>query len=184
MSIILPKRGEVMKKIAVVLASLVLLVLIIFGTTYKEVNKDYLRVHIRANSNAEVDQLVKYKVKDAVVEALTPFIAECENFAEVKVVLGKKLDAIDSLATSVLKQNGFNYVAKSKLCEEEFPTRSYDGYVLEAGFYDALIVELGKAEGDNWWCVVYPPLCFVNAGSGSNVIYRSRILDLIRGFKK
>lgn len=173
-----------MKKVGIIVCSLVLVLFVVLGTTYKQVNTDYLRIHIRANSNAEVDQLIKYKIKDAVVEVLTPFIANCESFDDVKIVLSENLNVVDNVANNILKQNGFNYLAKSKLCTEEFPTRSYNGYTLEQGFYDAIIVELGKAEGDNWWCVVYPPLCFVNAGNGSNVVYRSRILDLINSFKK
>ena len=172
-----------MKKIGVILSVIIMVIIVIFGTTYKQINKDYLRIHIRANSNAEVDQLVKYKIKDAVVQVLTPYIANCENFDEVKDVLGKNLDVIDLTANKILKQNGFNYTAKSKLCEEEFPTRTYNGYTLQAGFYDAIIVELGKAEGDNWWCVVYPPLCFTSTENGTNVVYKSRILNMIENFK-
>ena len=153
-----------MKKIGVILSIIIIALMVVFGTTYKEVNKEYLRIHIRANSNAEIDQLVKYKIKDEIVVTITPYIADCTN--------------------SVLVKNGFNYTAKSKLCNEEFPTRTYNGYTLESGFYDALIVELGLAQGDNWWCVVYPPLCFTNACNGSNVVYKSRILELIRNFKK
>lgn len=173
-----------MKKIGTIISIIAILLIIVVGTTYKQVNKDYLRIHIRANSNAEVDQLVKYKIKDEIVVTLTPYIANCESFDDVKVVISANLDLIDFVANNVLKQNGFNYTAKSKLCQEEFPTRTYNGYTLEQGFYDAIIVGLGRAEGDNWWCVVYPPLCFTNACSGKNVVYKSRILDLINNFKK
>lgn len=172
-----------MKKIAVVLSIIVMLVVIIFGTTYKQVDKEYLRIHIRANSNLQTDQVVKYRIKDAVVEVLTPLVAECNCFEDVKVVINNNLNLIDSVADKVLAQNNFNYKAKSKLAVEEFPTRNYNEFVLESGYYDALIVELGEAKGDNWWCVVYPPLCFVSTNSGSNVVYRSRILDMINSFK-
>ena len=173
-----------MKKLAVVLAVILAIVIVFVGTTYKDVNKDYLRIHIRANSNAEVDQLVKYKIKDAVVDALIPYVANCESFEDVKNMLSEKLDFVDAVANEVLKQNGFKYQSKSKLAEEEFPIRSYNNFVLEAGYYDALIVELGDAKGDNWWCVVYPPLCFTNSNSGSNVVYKSRIIEMIKKITK
>lgn len=173
-----------MKKIGIVISIIIVTLIIILGTTYKEVNKDYLRIHIRANSNAEIDQLIKYKVKDEIVVTIMPYLADCKNFEDVKLVLNDNLKLIDEIANNILISNGFNYRAKSKLCNEEFPTRTYNGYTLEAGFYDALIVELGLAQGDNWWCVVYPPLCFTNACNGSNVVYKSRILDLIKDFKK
>lgn len=172
-----------MKKVGVIVACFAILLIVIFGTTYRDVNKEYLRIHIRANSNLQVDQNVKYKIKDAVVTVLTPHIANCESFEEVKSVMRDNLDLIDQTANAILLQNGFSYTAKSKLCQEEFPTRSYNGYTLEAGFYDAIIVELGEAKGDNWWCVVYPPLCFTSTQNGSNVVYRSRILDMIQKFK-
>lgn len=173
-----------MRKLAVILSVIFALVIVFVGTTYKEVNKDYLRIHIRANSNSEQDQIIKYKIKDAVVEALVPYVANCEDFTDVKEMLNNKLTFIDDVANSVLKINGFNYKAKTKLAEEEFPIRSYNDFVLDAGYYDALIVELGEARGDNWWCVVYPPLCFTNSNSGSNVVYKSRIVDMIKNFKK
>lgn len=171
-----------MKKFLVVVAGLLLLVLIFSGSVYRDVNKEYLRIHIRANSNTPVDQNVKYEIKDSVVEFLTPFVASCNSFEEVKECMASNLENIDRVANEILIKRGFLYRAKSKLAQEEFPTRDYNGFVLEAGYYDAIIVELGSAKGDNWWCVVYPPLCFTSTTSGSNVVYRSRIIDMINNF--
>lgn len=173
-----------MKKVCVLLSILLMGAILVFGTTYRDVNKEYLRIHIRANSNESVDQNVKYKIKDAVVEVLTPYVAKCNSFDEVKFVISENLSLIDRVANGILIENGFSYKAKSKMTEEEFPTRDYNGFVLESGYYDAIIVELGEAKGDNWWCVVYPPLCFTSSSSGSNVVYRSRIIDMINNFKK
>lgn len=173
-----------MKKVWVILSVILMVAILIIGTTYKEVNTEYLRIHIRANSNLEVDQLVKYEIKDAIVEALIPYVANCNSFEDVENMLQKNLALIDGVANSVLKQNGFSYFAKSKLASEEFPTRSYNGFVLEEGIYDALIVELGDADGDNWWCVIYPPLCFTSSSSGSNVVYKSRIIEMIKNIIK
>lgn len=169
-----------MKKVWAIFAIIIMGVLLVVGTTYKEVNTQYLRIHIRANSNLQVDQLVKYKIKDAIVEVLTPHVASCDSFDDVKIMLQNNLSLVDNITNSVLKQNNLNYTAKSKLATEEFPTRTYNEFTLEQGIYDALIVELGKAEGDNWWCVIYPPLCFTSTNSGSNVMYKSRILEMIQ----
>ena len=171
-----------MKSFLTGLACLSLIALIFCGTIYKDVNKEYLRIHIRANSNEAVDQNVKYEIKDAIVEFLTPVVANCNNFEEVKICMSNNLENIDRVANIILTKNGFSYRAKSKLAQEEFPTRDYNGFVLESGIYDAIIVELGDARGDNWWCVVYPPLCFTCGECGSNVIYRSRIVDMINNF--
>ena len=97
--------------------------------------------------------------------------------------IGARLGEIERVAEEVLRQNGFAYGARARLKKEEFPTRVYDGVTLEAGVYDALILELGAGKGDNWWCVIYPPLCFT--GGNANVVYRSKIAEIIaRFFKK
>lgn len=171
-----------MKYLWVLISVVVMAALLVFGTTYKEVDTSYLRIHIRANSNLEVDQIVKYEIKDAVTTALVPYVANCNSFNEVKNVLQQNFDLINNVANGVLKKNGLGYTAKSRLATEEFPSRSYNSFVLEQGIYDALIIDLGNAKGDNWWCVIYPPLCFTSATSGSNVIYKSRIIEMIKGF--
>ncbi len=145
-------------------------------------NTTYLRIHIRANSNLEIDQSVKYRVKDSVVEYLTPFVAECKTVEQAKDTISKLLPNISEVANITLKANQFSYTANAKLTAEEFPLRTYENLTLESGIYDALIVELGEAKGDNWWCVVYPPLCFT--GEGVNYVYKSKIIDVINDFFK
>ncbi len=140
---------------------------------------EYLRIHVRANSNLETDQTVKYKVKDAVVCYLTPFISDCDTKEKAQRVLKENLSGIENVSEKILMENGFNYGAKASVREELFPTRVYNGLELESGFYDALIIELGSGEGDNWWCVVYPPLCFTGTGQ---ITYRSKIMDVIADF--
>lgn len=143
-------------------------------------NAAYLRVHIRANSNSEEDQAVKYLVRDQVVAYLTPTVADCESKQEAMEKIQGKLSEISAVADGVLRSKGYFYGAKASLRKEEFPTRVYDTVTLEAGVYDALILELGTGSGDNWWCVVYPPLCF--AGGNGNVVYKSKIAEIIRNF--
>lgn len=141
---------------------------------------EYLRIHIRANSNSEADQEVKYKVKDEVVEALIPLLAEIETFDEAKEVMSQNFDMIESVANNVLAENGFDYTASAKIDNEYFPTRTYDGLTLEEGYYDALILELGSGQGDNWWCLVYPAFCFTVTQNFDNVVYISKIWEIIK----
>ncbi len=141
---------------------------------------EYLRIHIRANSNEEVDQAVKYLVRDSVVEFLTPLVAEYDDKEEAMLGLKENLRQVEEEANRVLEGQGFTYTTKAKLTTERFPTRAYGEYVLPAGAYSALVLELGEGSGDNWWCVVYPPLCF--AGENTNVIYKSKIKEIIRRF--
>ena len=173
-----------MKKFVIVgmlLAALFGLVFAFMGTGKADAEKNaYLRVHIRANSNSEEDQAVKYKVRDAVVEFLTPVVAECESKNEAIAEITKKLPEAEKVAERVLEANGYSYGAKASIRKEEFPTRVYESVTLEAGVYDALILELGTGKGDNWWCVVYPPLCFTS-GNG-NIVYKSKIAEIIKKF--
>lgn len=168
----------------VILLAALILALIAFAP--QESEEQYFRIHIRANSNSQTDQAVKYKVKDEIVNYLTPYLAECEDFGSAMKMIERRISGIEAVADRVLRENGFTYKSKASVRQEEFPTRSYDGYVLESGVYDALIVALGSGMGDNWWCVVYPPLCFINASpNGSNEIrYRSKLLEIIENFNK
>ncbi|MDE6059726.1 MAG: stage II sporulation protein R [Clostridia bacterium] len=150
------------------------------GKAEESANTSYLRVHIRANSNGADDQAVKYKVRDKVVEFLTPTVADCETKGEAIEKISSKLSEIEAVADQVLRANGYTYGARASIRKEEFPTRVYEEVTLEAGVYDALILELGTGTGDNWWCVVYPPLCFTS-GNG-NIIYKSKIAEIIQKF--
>lgn len=149
-------------------------------------NSEFLRIHIRADSNESIDQLVKFKVKTAVVEYLVPTVAQAKTKEEVKTAIAGKLTAIEEVANKVLENEKMNYRCRANVKVEDFPTRTYDGLTLSSGVYDALILELGSGKGDNWWCVVYPPLCFVGGESnGTNTItFKSKISELINNWKK
>lgn len=154
----------------------------VFTPVQSNTHTEYLRIHIRANSNSQAEQQVKYVVKDKVVEYLTPYIAECDTKKKAEAMLKSRLSEIEGVANAVLKNCGFKYTAQARVCEEKFPTRTYGELTLEGGFYDALIIELGSGAGDNWWCVVYPPLCFV--GNGESYVYKSKIYQIINDFFK
>jgi len=168
-----------MKYIAIFITALVLVGVLIFGQMPTQVqNGQILRIHIRANSNSEVDQNMKYQVKDALVEALIPLLAYCESKQEAYVCLNQNLKNIETIVNNTLKSKNFDYKGSVVLKEEYFPTRSYENTTLPSGNYSALVVGLGDASGDNWWCLVYPPLCFIN-GSVKVSAYKSRIIEII-----
>ncbi|MDE7440495.1 MAG: stage II sporulation protein R [Clostridia bacterium] len=175
-----------MKKfIAVIIAVLAVIGTVALVKTMgsgEQANTDYLRIHVRANSNSETDQSIKYIVKDEVVKFITPYAAQCTDKEKAMEVIGGILPQIEEVCDRTLKANGFDYKSKASVRAEEFPTRVYGDLTLENGIYDALIIELGTGTGDNWWCVIYPPLCFTS-GTAS-VQYRSAIMDIINKFKK
>lgn len=167
----------IMKKI---LCVIVLLVLVCAGALMlpKEQKVDYLRLHIRANSNTMIDQNVKYKIKDLMVDFLTPMLCNVSSKDAAIGIINKNKTELICKCKNLLRENGFNYSVNIKINNEYFPTRTYSNTTLQSGYYDAVIVELGKAEGDNWWCVMYPPLCFVNKFENNMQIkYKSKIVE-------
>ncbi len=146
-------------------------------------NAEYIRIHIRANSNDSVDQAVKYLVKDEIVEYLTSVVAECTSKEKARKSVENSLSGIERVANAVLKSQGFDYGASAAVKTESFPTRVYGEFVLEEGEYLALVINLGEGEGNNWWCVIYPPLCF-SGNTKTEVIYKSKIAEIIQNWKK
>lgn len=170
-----------MKKLLFACALILAIVVGALMLPQKEVNYDYLRLHIRANSNSEIDQNIKYKIKDKMVEILTPFLCNVESKEKAINVIEQQKQNITNQCLEILHQNGFNYSVNVKINNEFFPTRTYANTTLESGYYDAVIVELGEAEGDNWWCVMYPPLCFVNKNENCKQIkYKSKIYEWLK----
>lgn len=160
-------------------------ILVFCPNNYKEnVNSEYLRIHIRANSNSEEDQNVKYKVKEGVVDALIPLICNAKSKEDATEIINKNMKYIEKVADEILKKEGFDYTSNGKIKNEEFPTRVYENLTLEEGYYDALILNLGSGKGDNWWCVVYPPLCFLSTNNSTNYVYISKIWEIINSVTK
>ncbi len=176
-----------LKQVVLILFGLLLAVVGVFGVntgTQTHLSSDcFLRIHIRANSNEMVDQNVKYAVKNAVVAYLTPKLENAATKEQAMAVVKDNLGGIVSTADDVLSKNGFGYSAKADLTREDFPTREYNEVVLPSGEYDSLIVSLGEGGGNNWWCVVYPPLCFLNTTpSQDGVVYRSKLYEIVKSF--
>lgn len=171
-----------MKKFISIICIVVSILIICLGLVSNK-KEEYIRIHIRANSNLSIDQNIKYKIKDEIVSYLIPYIAKCKTRNDFVTQINLRLGGMEDIANNILKDNNFNYTSKVKFHREKFPDRSYDGTVLKAGIYDAIIVELGSAKGDNWWCVVYPPLCFISNKS-QDVMYKSRILEILKSIIK
>ena len=139
--------------------------------------RELLRLHIRADSNDSVDQSVKLLVRDDIVAYLTEKNKDVTTFKEAYDRISTQLGALKKIADRRLKKEGMSYVSEVKLTREYFPTRAYGDVVIGSGFYDALIINLGSGKGDNWWCVVYPPLCYLDATD--DFAYKSKIKELI-----
>lgn len=142
--------------------------------------KELIRLHIRADSNDSVDQSVKLKVRDDIVAYLAQKNKDVDTYSQAYQSLQGDLDVLQSIANSRLKSEGMSYSATVLLTVEYFPTRKYGDVVLQSGYYNALIINLGSGKGDNWWCVVYPPLCYLEATDDFR--YKSKIMELIEKY--
>lgn len=148
-----------------------------------DISEEVLRIHIRANSNGDDDQTVKLAVRDALTAYLSSALEGCRTKEEAQAALRDSRGEISSVAEKVLAENGFSYGARVVFSREHFPEKTYGEYTFPEGDYDAMLVLLGEGTGDNWWCVAFPPLCFV-PGDGENVLYKSWVkekLDSIFG---
>ncbi len=156
--------------------------LLLISCSPRDCASDYIRIHVRANSDDESDQTVKLAVRDAIVQYFAPLSAGVKSKSEMWKLLKSKKQEIAKTANDTLLSCGYDYGCRVKLGRERFPTKSYGDLTLQEGEYDAVIVELGAGKGKNWWCVAYPPLCFVAAEQTGKeeVEYRSWIAELFR----
>ena len=124
------------------------------------------RLHVIANSDSEEDQNLKYKVRDSLIEYMNTLTNNMNTKDEVIQIAKEHIQDFKNIAQNVVKENGNDYEVNIEIGNFSFPTKTYGDISFPAGFYDALKVEIGKAEGQNWWCVMFPPLCFVDVTSG------------------
>ena len=131
-------------------------------TTQADIANEVVRLHILANSDNEADQAVKLLVRDGLLPHFSALLADADGKADAYAVLAGELKNIEVEATAILHANGFGYGARASLSRVYFPTRHYGDIALPAGEYDALRIELGTGGGQNWWCMLFPPLCYVD----------------------
>ena len=136
-----------------------------------------LRLHIIANSDSKEDQEVKLMVRDRILETTGDQMRTVQTQEEAKEYISTHLDLIEREANAVLEEEGFSYRADAWIGISEFPDKSYGGVVYPAGEYEALKVTLGDGLGQNWWCVVFPPLCLTQTDPEEPVEYKSAILE-------
>lgn len=128
----------------------------------EDIANEILRFHVLANSDSKADQEVKLKVKNEVVSYLQGKLSDCHSKAEAKQILAKEDGQVRQIATAVLLKNGYDYKVTSEISNVYFPVKQYGDLSFPAGKYDAYRILIGKAEGKNWWCVMFPSLCAVN----------------------
>ncbi len=136
-----------------------ILMLVPFDVQCKEISDKVFRVHILANSDSEEDQKLKLSVRDAIINEAEEILANVENKEQAEELVEKNISRLTTVAKRVISQNGYDYDVELEITNMYFDTRYYGDITMPGGFYDALRVKIGKAEGKNWWCVMFPSLC-------------------------
>ena len=130
-----------------------------FTSEYRGITDTVFRLHILANSDSEEDQALKLKVRDAVLEETEYLFADKISAAESAAAAEENLDIIRQIVQRTIRENGYDYSSDCEVTEIKFDSRVYDSLTMPAGEYSALRITIGSAEGKNWWCVMFPPLC-------------------------
>ena len=151
--------------ICICLTFMILSFLPVHGET--EIYSSVVRLHVLANSDSEEDQILKLKVRDAVLEESGKLMQSCTSIYEAKALLDKNKAHISRVAQEKIISEGYDYPALVELGIEKYPTRNYASLCFPSGEYISLRVKIGAAEGQNWWCVLYPPMC-LSAASKSD----------------
>ena len=129
---------------------------------YENIVNKIIRFHVIANSNSEEDQNLKLKVRDRVIEFVSNSLSESKSLDESRRFIIDNKNNIEAIAEAVIKENGYDYSVDSSLSKENFPDKVYGDVIFPQGEYEAYRILIGEAKGENWWCVMFPPLCFVD----------------------
>ena len=161
------------KNLKYIFTLIILFSIYIFICAYSYVNavsenlsNNVFRLHVIANSDSEEDQNLKYVVRDSLIDYMDKICANCSSKDDVIKIANIHIDDFKQIAENTIKKQGYSYYVSVEIGNFEFPTKTYGDVSFPAGYYDALRVKIGEAKGQNWWCVMFPPLCFVDVTTG------------------
>ena len=136
------------------------------NSVFDNLSNNIFRLHILANSNTNEDQQLKLKVRDEIIKYMEELTKNCKSKSEVIEIVNSNLENFKQIAKETIEKNGYSYDVTVEIGNFYFPTKYYANISMPSGFYDALKIKIGKAEGENWWCSLFPPLCFTDISSG------------------
>ncbi len=170
------KVKNIRKRIYILIGILIAILSVTTVLISKEISKieacsyDYkeklIRFHVIANSDTDEDQELKLKVRDAVIAYLQPKLENSKSIEESEAIIKSEYDDLENISKDIISENGYNYKVNVGLQYSDFPAKQYSSVVLPAGKYKALKIVIGEGKGKNWWCVMFPPLCFVDDQNG------------------
>lgn len=154
-----------------IITLLLLIYILIYSISYannsvSDLSNSVFRLHVIANSDSQDDQNLKYKVRDNLISYMNNICKDVSTKKEAINIANEHLNDFYEIAKHTIEENGYNYDIKISIGNFPFPTKTYGDINFPSGYYDALKVEIGDANGKNWWCVMFPTLCFVDISNG------------------
>ncbi|KGO13699.1 stage II sporulation protein R [Clostridium botulinum] len=132
----------------------------------KDISNKIIRFHVLANSDSIEDQSLKLKVKDEIIKYMMPKLDKSSSIDESRKILKENDKEIKKIAENIINKNGYKYSVNTYLGQDQFPIKTYGNITLPQGKYEAYKIVIGNGQGQNWWCVMFPPLCFVDVTKG------------------
>ena len=147
-----------------------------------KIPNDAIRIRIIPNSNSSFDQDIKLKVKDKLEITMYDLLKAAESSEEAKEIIQNNLELVDKDVKKILSDENYDKGYTINFGKNYFPEKEYKGVKYEEGYYESLLITLGKGEGDNWWCVLFPPLCLIEGEEDTEVEYKSIIMEILNKY--
>lgn len=171
-----------MKKIFLLIIGIMIFYLMVGHVSSLVIPEEALRIRVIANSNTEYDQNIKNIVKDNIQFKLYELLKDTKGIVEARNVINNNLPNIDNEIEEMLKKLDYDLNYDINFGFNYFPAKEYKGTIYEEGYYESLVITLGEGKGDNWWCVLFPPFCLLEAEESTEVEYTSFIKELIEKY--
>lgn len=176
--------GDRVKKTILIIIG-ILLMYILLGNTFSKkivIPDESIRVRVIANSNSEYDQTIKYKVTNVVKEDISKLISSTDNINVFRNKIINSIDLFNSDINTVLSNNNYSLPFNINYGLNYFPKKEFKGITYNEGYYESLVVTLGEGKGENWWCVLFPPLCLIEAEESDDVEYTTLVSELVNKY--
>ena len=170
-----------MRRFLLIFSVLIILTVLILPVNGEhEIYEQTIRLHVVANSDSQADQTLKLDIRDEILHDVANYITDCNTKYEAEQILAKQQQQLKETAERVIAEQGYDYAVDVVMGEEYYPTREYEGVSLPAGKYYSVRVNIGEAVGQNWWCVLFPPLCVGTATAKEEMVAAGFTPDQIR----
>ena len=167
------------KKIILILSIFFIMINVVKGNETK-LPEDAIRLRIIANSDSEYDQQIKMKVKEKIQKELSIMLKDTKDIIETRQIIANNFTKLDNLVKETLDKENYELGYKINYGYNYFPEKEYDGIIYEEGEYESLLITLGEGNGKNWWCVLFPPLCIIEAEEDEEVKYESFFSEILQ----